>query len=83
MISISSRDFNQDIGSAKKASLEGAVVITDRGVASHVLLSFAEYERLTGQNKTMDQLLSNSEAALCEFEPPRFDDHSFRAADLE
>ncbi len=33
---ISSRDFNHDIGKAKKASYNGPVVITERGKAAHM-----------------------------------------------
>ncbi len=44
---LSSRAFNQDCGRAKRAALEGPVFITDRGKAAHVLLSIAEYRRLT------------------------------------
>ncbi len=44
---LSSREFNQDTSRAKKAAQEGPVFITDRGRA-HVLLSIAEYLRITG-----------------------------------
>ncbi len=42
-ITISSREFNQDVGRAKRAARSGPVVITDRGRPAHVLLSFEEY----------------------------------------
>jgi prevent-host-death family protein len=45
---ISSRQFNQDASGAKKAANDGPVMITDRGEPAHVLLSIAEYRRLTG-----------------------------------
>lgn len=45
---ISSREFNQDTGRAKKAAAHGPVFITDRGKPAHVLLSIDEYRRLTG-----------------------------------
>jgi prevent-host-death family protein len=54
---LSSREFNQDTGRAKKAAIEGPVFITDRGTPAHVLLSIEEYLRLTGgQGNLIDQL---------------------------
>jgi prevent-host-death family protein len=44
---ISSREFNQDTGKAKRAAQSGPVVITDRGRPSHVLLTIAEYEQIS------------------------------------
>jgi PHD/YefM family antitoxin component YafN of YafNO toxin-antitoxin module len=45
---MSSRQFNQDTGRAKKAAKQGPVFITDRGRPAHVLLTFEAYERLLG-----------------------------------
>lgn len=54
---LSSRDFNQDIGRAKRAARNGPVIITDRGRPAHVLLSYDEYQRITGrQISIIDQL---------------------------
>ena len=47
--SVSSREFNQDTGRAKRAARRGPVVITDRGRPSHVLLTFEEYNRLASR----------------------------------
>jgi prevent-host-death family protein len=44
-----SREFNQQVGRAKKAAECGPVSITDRGKPTHVLLSIAEYRSLTGK----------------------------------
>ena len=46
---ISSREFNQDAGGAKKAADKGPVIITDRGKPAHVLLSFEDYQKLLGK----------------------------------
>lgn len=48
---LSARDFNQDVGRAKKATTNGPVIITDRGKPAHVLMSFDEYRRLRGGKK--------------------------------
>jgi prevent-host-death family protein len=50
---LSSRDLNMDIGRAKRAANDGPVIITDRGKPAHVLLSFAEYQRIVGQQQSI------------------------------
>ena len=44
--SMSSREFNQRSGVAKKAARTGPVYITDRGRPSHVLLSYEHHREL-------------------------------------
>lgn len=68
---LSSREFNQDTSSAKKAALQGPVIITDRGKPAHVLLSIEDYEKLTGTNASIVDLLVMPEAADIEFETER------------
>jgi PHD/YefM family antitoxin component YafN of YafNO toxin-antitoxin module len=53
---LSSREFNQDTGRAKTAARSGPVFITDRGRPGHVLLTFEDYQRLTGQDSIIDLL---------------------------
>jgi prevent-host-death family protein len=48
MTMVSSREFNRDVSAVKRAAASGPVIITDHGRPSHVLLSFADYQRLTG-----------------------------------
>ncbi len=55
--SVSSREFNQDTGRAKRAARRGPVVITDRGRPSHVLLTFEEYNRLASRGLSVIDLL--------------------------
>jgi len=68
---ISSRDFNQDVGRAKRAAMKGPVVITDRGEPAHVLLSIDEYRRLVGGKDSLADLLANEQAAAIEFDTSR------------
>jgi prevent-host-death family protein len=68
---LSSREFNQDTGRAKKASADGPVFITDRGKPAHVLLSFAEYQRITGRHRNILDALSMPGLADIELECPR------------
>ena len=57
---LSSREFNQDASRAKKAALNGPVFITDRGRPAHVLLTIEEYQRLTGSQVNIVDLLASS-----------------------
>jgi prevent-host-death family protein len=54
---VSSREFNQDTGRAKTAAQNGPVFITDRGTPAHVLLTYADYQRLTGGQDSIIDLL--------------------------
>ena len=67
---LSSREFNQDTGRAKKAAAEGPVFITDRGKPSHVLLSIEEYRRITCGHRKIADALAMPGVAEIEFEPP-------------
>ena len=58
MKTVSSREFNQDVSSVKRAARTEPVFITDRGRPSHVLMSFEAYRRLTGQTETIVDLLA-------------------------
>ncbi len=79
---ISSRDFNHDVGKAKRASRNGPVIITDRGHASHVLLSIEEYEKLTGNQLSIVDLLAMPDAGDVDFNPSKLDKGLYRPADL-
>jgi prevent-host-death family protein len=79
---LSSREFNQDTGRAKTASRNGPVFITDRGRPAHVLLTFEDYQRLTGgQDSIIDLLGLPQEEADVELETPHANDLA-RPADL-
>lgn len=68
---LTSRELNQDVTRAKKASKNGPVIITDRGKPAHVLLSIEEYRQLTGQRRNIADALALPAAADIAFEPPR------------
>jgi len=70
---MTSRAFNQDAGAAKKAAAGGPVIITDRGRPAHVLMTFDDYRRLTGEAPSLVDLLAQPDAAAIGFEPPRLD----------
>ena len=68
---LSSREFNQDTGRAKKATETGPVFITDRGKPAHVLMSFSDYQRAMGKRKNMCDLLGVKGAGEIQFEPAK------------
>jgi PHD/YefM family antitoxin component YafN of YafNO toxin-antitoxin module len=78
---LSSREFNQNASAAKKAAENGPVFITDRGRAAHVLLTIAEYQKITHTGKSILDLLAMPGDEDFDFEPPRLGDLA-RAADL-
>ena len=45
-MTLTSDEFDADIGRAEKATVEGPVFITDAGRPTHVFMSFDEYRRL-------------------------------------
>jgi prevent-host-death family protein len=78
---LSSREFNQDSGRAKKAASAGPVIITDRGRPAHVLLSIDEYRRITGEARKITDLLHFAGAAEADL-PIGRDRDLARPADL-
>ena len=66
---LSSREFNQDASRAKKAAKDGPVFITDRGKPAHVLLTYDEYQRLSGNQMSLAEALAGP--GDFDFEPPR------------
>lgn len=55
---VSSREFQQNANQAQKAARSGPVFITNRGRTAHVLLSYEEYQRLTGGRRSLVEALS-------------------------
>jgi len=68
---VSSRELNQDVGRAKRAAEDGPVVITDRGRPSYVLLSWAEYRRLSGGPRNLAAVLAVPDLADIPFAPEK------------
>jgi len=80
--SITSREFNQDTSKAKREAHKGPVFITDRGRASHVLLTIEAYQTLTGQQASVVELLAMPDAGTVEFEPSHIEGPLTHPADL-
>lgn len=58
---MTSREFNQDTGRAKKATANGPVFVTDRGEPTHVLLNIDDYRRLTNTGKSLIEQMAMPE----------------------
>jgi prevent-host-death family protein len=80
---VSSRELNQDLGKAKRAATQTPVIITDRGKPAFVLLSYAEYQRLSGAapSRNLVEALSMPGLSEINFDPPKADMRS-RPADF-
>ncbi|MCF1471111.1 MULTISPECIES: type II toxin-antitoxin system prevent-host-death family antitoxin [Rhizobium/Agrobacterium group] len=68
---LTSRELNQDVSRAKRAAETGPVVITDRGRPSHVLMTYEDFERLTGKRRNLVEALSMPGLSSIDFDPPR------------
>lgn len=68
---LSSRELNHDVSSAKKAAKKGPVIITDRGKPSHVLLTYEEFQRLSGSRQSLVDGLSMPGLSDIDFMPTR------------
>lgn len=68
---LSSRELNHDVSRAKKAAKTGPVIITDRGKPSHVLMTFDEFERLSGKHRSLIDALAMPGLSAIDFEPHR------------
>ena len=79
---LTSRQFDQDTGRAKRAARRGPVYITDRGRPAHVLLTIEDYHRLTGGQMSLAEAITQAGGAEFEFNPPRMGSGIFKPADL-
>lgn len=74
MKTVSSRAFNQDVSQAKRLALYEPVLVTDRGKPTHVLMSIETWRELTGERRSMTDLLAAAPGA------PAFDPADVQAA---
>jgi prevent-host-death family protein len=71
---LSSREFQQNAHQAQKATQTGPVFITNRGKPTQVLLSFEEYQRITGARRTIIEALAMPGLSEIEVTFPRVRD---------
>ncbi len=80
MTKLSSRDFNQDVGRAKRAADDGPVIITDRGKPAYVLLTYDSYRALAQAAPSILDLLDQHGPGEAEFEAPAMASGSVKPA---
>ncbi len=73
IISMTSQEFNQNMGKAKYATASGPVFITDGGKPTHELMSIQDYQQITEEHASIVELLAMPEAIDIEFVAPRLD----------
>lgn len=71
---LSSREFQQNANQAQKAARNGPVFITHRGRTAHVLLSYEDYQQITGSGRSLVEALSMPGLDDIELEVPRLRD---------
>ena len=82
MTTMTSREFNQNAGRAKRAAMDGPVFITDRGQPAHVLLTIEDYKKLSGPRHNLAEILACPECANVDFEPRKLNSELFKIEDL-
>ena len=70
---ISSLEFDRDVGRAKKAAEAGPVLITDDGRACHVLITYDDFERLNGKRRNLVYALAMPGLSTVDIEPSRIE----------
>jgi prevent-host-death family protein len=81
MSTLTSRELNHDVSSAKKAAQSGPVIITDRGRPSHELMTYDDFNRLSGKRRSLVEALSMPGLSEIDFSPERVEIYS-RTVDL-
>lgn len=66
-----SRAFNRQLSQAKKATEQGVVYITDRGKPAHVLMTYQEYRKLSGDSRNLLDALAMPGVEEIDFDAPR------------
>lgn len=79
---LSGRDFNQWSSEARRAANKGPVFITDRGRPAHVLMTIELYQRLTGSQEKIADLLAMPGGVDVDFEISPLSRELARPADL-
>ena len=79
---MTSREFNQDAGRAKRVAMDGPVFITDRGKPAHVLLTIEDYRNLAGPSRNIAEMLACPESEGFDFEPRKLHGTLFKVEEL-
>ncbi|WP_243118301.1 type II toxin-antitoxin system prevent-host-death family antitoxin [Actinomyces wuliandei] len=66
---MTTREFNRNVSAAKREAAHGPVIITDRGEPAYVLLSVAQYHRLSETGTSLVERLSMKEDSGIDMTP--------------
>ncbi len=81
---ISAREFARDLAQAKRATTTGPVFVTDRGKPTFALLKIEDYYKLAGKEpQSLLEVMDALPGGDFEFDPPRLQSLSLKAAELE
>lgn len=69
MLTITAADFNRRPSQVKRSAVEGPVVITERDHPSFVLMTYDEFQRLSGESLDSVKFLAMDDDQEIEFEP--------------
>jgi len=72
---ITSEEFQKDPNGARKATANGPVFISERGVHAFALITIEEYRRIGGKGESILDLLAMPEDEYFDWEPPRMELH--------
>ncbi|MDT0582173.1 MULTISPECIES: prevent-host-death protein [Alteromonadaceae] len=67
-----SRQFNQDPSSVKRAAKNGPVKITERGVVAFMMMNIDDYLEITGKTSTILDLVSAPNTQDIQLDVPKF-----------
>ena len=83
LTTVSARDLEPDLASAKKAANSGPVIVTDRGRPTYALLKIEDYYKLAGtQRQSQLAVMDAIPGGHFAFEPPRLTENDLKPVDL-
>lgn len=82
---VSMRQYSQDSSGVVRAASKAPVFLTNRGKATHVVMSIGEYEKLHGPTKSILDTLRQPGGREYDFEfdAPKLGGELFRPVDFE
>lgn len=71
MATIDMGEFDTGASNALRIAMTEPVIITDQGIPAFVLLSIADYRRLSSTTKPLSELLNHDESITIDADLPR------------
>ena len=83
MTTVTARALTRRPAKAKRATKDGPVLITRRGTPTHVLMAYADYERLRARGTSLADAMAGPSDFDFEFDPPRLGRELIRPAEFD